>query len=257
MSRTTRRGRGERRRCSSRVTSPPSRSARRTVRAGWTAPCGLGLRRRAGRIGVAGRSSANSRRRWSRSARLISATSRCRSTSSALAWVARSGVSLPSSSPVPGSSGAVVASCGRSWASGRRARGRLPGEVRGERRVVAVQVVGPAAEREPARPVDVGRVEDVEGAERGEHRLDPVGRGGHTGGAQRAGEPEHGVDDVPVPDLSHRRAPPGPGRARGRCPRGTSGRRRACARRGPDRGPARPGCAARSPSPSTRRCRAA
>ena len=63
MSRTTRRARGAARRCSSRVTSPPSRSARRTVRAGWTAPTGLGRRRREGRIGAAGRSTANSRRR--------------------------------------------------------------------------------------------------------------------------------------------------------------------------------------------------
>ena len=105
-------GGGARRRCSSRVTSPPSRSARRTVRAGWTAPRGLGRRRRAGRIGEAGASRANSRRRWSRSAMVSSATSRCRSTSSALAWVARSEASVSSSpSPLPVSSGAETASC--------------------------------------------------------------------------------------------------------------------------------------------------
>ena len=58
---------------------------------------------------------------------LISATSRCRSTSSALACVARSGVSVSSSpSPEPGSSGAVAASCGRSWGCDRRARGVSP-----------------------------------------------------------------------------------------------------------------------------------
>ena len=36
------------------MTSPPLRSARRTVRAGCTAPRALGRRRRAGRIGVGG-----------------------------------------------------------------------------------------------------------------------------------------------------------------------------------------------------------
>ena len=42
-----------------------------------------------------------------------------------------------------------------------RAR-HLAAEVRGEGGVVAVQVVGPAAERQPAGPVDVGGVEHVE-----------------------------------------------------------------------------------------------
>ena len=119
----------------------------------------------------------------------------------------------------------VGGDAGRRGRGGPHHPGALAREERGEGGVVAVEVVGPSAEGEPAGPVDRARLQHVERPEREEHRLDPVRRGRYAGVPERAGEAEHRVDDVarwPGQDgLNHRRALPGPAPGRGRCPRGT------------------------------------
>ena len=86
-------------------------------------------------------------------------------------------------------------------------RGTSPAEVRGERGVVAVQVVRAAAQRQPAGPVDVGRVEDVE-APIAASIASPGRGGGHAGVPQRAGEPERPSGRRPLRRLRAARQPP-------------------------------------------------
>ena len=73
----------------------------------------------------------------------------------------------------------------------QRRRGQAA-EVRREGPVVAGQVVGAGAQRQPAGPVDVVPPAHVEVAHRGDRLVHPVRRRGHPGGAQHPGEADQG-----------------------------------------------------------------
>ena len=231
MSRTTRRGRTLRRCLRSRTGSPPVASIARSVRSGSSGPRRSGRSRSAGLPGGSGRSNASSSRRCSRSAAVRSPRSRWRSTSRSLA-ATRSWSS--SSVPAPCS----MASCcerghlrraGLLLARAPGARLAVGGEPGGERLVVAGQVVGLAAQREPARPVDLGRLGGVEVAHGREERLSP-GRSRRPCPPARSAmanptSPGRGstsiVEPMMRPRVSPREGRPGPRPPRVRRPRGT------------------------------------
>src|SRR6185437_10781319 len=71
-------------------------------------------------------------------------------------------------------------------------------EVQRERRVVAGQVLRIGAQRQPAGPVDLVRIEDVQLGQRAEHGLYPVRPGRHPGVPQRAGESHYQLGEIPL-----------------------------------------------------------
>ena len=141
----------------------------------------------------------------------------------------------PPSSPPSGASTVDSRSAGARPGDAAPVR-RLPAEVGGEGPVVAAQVVGVGAQRQPPGPVDAAAIVVPQRRQRLHEALLPLGRDRTARRPQRPAEPDRAGDEVRLrrsrgaPDghaLSRRRprARPGrrrPGGSRVRCPRGTS-----------------------------------